>query len=47
MGNPCIHKLLLGDVAEDDLDHILCLRDALGTDPEEDAQMIFEGQDLL
>lgn len=47
MSNPSIHKLLLGDVAQYDLDHVLRLRDALGTNTKEHTQMVFERQYLL
>lgn len=45
MGDSSIHQLLLGNVAEDDLDHIFRLSDALGPHAKEDAEMIFERQD--
>ena len=47
VSNPRIHQLLLGDVPQDDLDHIFCFRDALGPHPEEEAKMVLEWQDGL
>jgi hypothetical protein len=45
VGDAGIHQLLLGNVPQDDLDHVFSFCDALGTNTEEYAQVVLQGED--